>query len=123
MIVIICGSRGFIDYEFINRHLDHFFKNQKPDEIIHGDCKDSADMCAKRYAEENGIKCTPYPAEWKKYGKAAGPIRNTTMAVVGTHCIGFNAGTDGTTDMLKKATANFGKKKVKEVKIILSVGV
>ncbi len=106
MIVIICGSRGFTDYEFISSILDRIFSNKLPDEIIHGDCKESPDMCAKRYAKERGIKCTPYPADWNTHKRAAGPIRNTKMSLIGTHCIGFNAGTKGTNDMLEKAKDN-----------------
>lgn len=105
MIVIICGSRGFDHYETVKRYLDQLFVNQKPDEIIHGDCKGSADMCAKRYANENNIKCTAYPADWNRHGKSAGPIRNKQMITEGkaTHCIGFNLGTNGTTGMLQLA--------------------
>lgn len=103
MIVIICGSRGFTDYEFVKKRLDAYFSNNKPDEIIHGDCEDSPDKLAERYAKENGIKCTAYPADWKTHGKAAGPIRNTLMSTIGTHCIAFSGGTRGTNDMINKS--------------------
>ena len=38
-----------------------------------------ADTLAEMYVEEKGIKIEVFPPEWKKYGKAAGPIRNKQM--------------------------------------------
>ena len=34
---------------------------------------------AEQYAAENNVPIKIFPAEWKKYGKAAGPIRNKAM--------------------------------------------
>ncbi|KAB0575639.1 uncharacterized protein DUF2493 [Fusobacterium naviforme] len=38
-----------------------------------------ADTFAEQYAAEKGIQIPVFPAEWKKYGRAAGPIRNRAM--------------------------------------------
>lgn len=38
-----------------------------------------ADTFAEQYAAEKGIQIQVFPAEWKKYGRAAGPIRNRAM--------------------------------------------
>lgn len=46
--------------------------------IVQGECK-GADLMAKQAAEECGLECIGYPAEWEKYGKNAGPIRNQRM--------------------------------------------
>lgn len=34
---------------------------------------------AQRYAVENDIPFRSFPADWKRYGKRAGPIRNIEM--------------------------------------------
>ena len=39
-----------------------------------------ADRLAKLYATEGNIPYQEYPANWAKYGRRAGPIRNTLIA-------------------------------------------
>jgi|CABP01.1.fsa_nt_gi hypothetical protein len=39
-----------------------------------------ADTFGERWAEENGIGIVRFPAEWEKYGRRAGPLRNEVMA-------------------------------------------
>lgn len=47
--------------------------------IIHGAAK-GADSIAGRLAEKNkDFEVEAFPADWKQYGKAAGPIRNKQM--------------------------------------------
>lgn len=104
MRCIVAGSREFRDYEFVARKLDHLFSHTRPDVIIHGACHDSPDMLGKRWADENGIKVEPYPADWKNYKKAAGFIRNGVMAGAATHLVAFWDGVSpGTKDMIKQA--------------------
>ncbi len=38
---------------------------------------------ARSWAESVGLTVLPFAAEWKKYGLAAGPIRNKKMLVEG----------------------------------------
>lgn len=38
------------------------------------------DALGKLYAEYHGLPYEPFPADWGKYSKAAGPIRNEAMA-------------------------------------------
>lgn len=49
-------------------------------EIISGGCPTGIDRIAEQYAQERGISCTVICADWDKYGRAAGPIRNRQMA-------------------------------------------
>lgn len=49
-------------------------------EIISGGCT-GADAMAEAYAKKRNIPLKVFPADWKKYGKYAGPIRNEEMAV------------------------------------------
>jgi hypothetical protein len=116
--VIITGGRDFDNYESLKEILNHLFGalNVK---LIAGACSSGtltytrpdgtkvygADGLAERYAAEFGYDFTPFPADWKKHGKSAGPIRNTEMSKTDAEvCIGFWDGKSrGTFDMMEKA--------------------
>lgn len=84
MKVIVAGGRNFNDYALMKERLDHYFQNLNKDELVIISGKASgADSLGERYAKENGIKIEGYPANWKRYGNAAGPIRNKQMIVEG----------------------------------------
>ena len=53
-------------------------RKMKPDIVVEGGAK-GADSLAKKVANKLGIEVREYPAEWDKYGRAAGPIRNQEM--------------------------------------------
>ena len=78
--LVISGTRTFDDYGFFKEKCDHCLANHKNDEIhiIEGEAT-GADTLAKKYAEERGYILHPFPADWDKYGKAAGPKRNKKM--------------------------------------------
>jgi hypothetical protein len=38
------------------------------------------DTLAEQWEEQNGIPFTRFPADWKRYGRRAGPVRNKEMA-------------------------------------------
>lgn len=46
--------------------------------IIQGGAK-GADSCAGVFAAESDLECDVFPADWKRHGRAAGPIRNAEM--------------------------------------------
>lgn len=46
--------------------------------FISGKAK-GADSLGEKYAKEWGAKVLEFPADWDKYGKRAGPIRNQQM--------------------------------------------
>ena len=79
MKIIIAGSRNFVDYTKLKTVCDFTLKNQKDIEIVSGTAS-GADKLGERYAKENGYPVKKFPADWKKNGKAAGPIRNKQMA-------------------------------------------
>lgn len=102
MKVIIAGSRKINDYQ---RVLDAI-KNSEFDitEVISGRAK-GVDTYGERYSFENKITLKTFPADWKKYGKAAGPIRNGQMAEYGEALIAIWDGESrGTQDMVRQAT-------------------
>lgn len=60
--------------------------------VVHGDCPTGADVLADRWARrrEPDVTVEPHPADWKIYGKAAGPRRNAHMVKLGADmCIAF----------------------------------
>jgi hypothetical protein len=73
--ILITGDRDWIDAIPI---IDMLKVAHPSTIIIHGAAK-GADKLAGIIAEHYGLKVLPYPAEWTKYGKPAGPIRNKQM--------------------------------------------
>ena len=80
MKILITGGRDYNNSTYLASVLKKLHKEFHITEIIHGDAR-GADTLAERWGQANNIKTTPYPAKWNKYGKAAGPIRNTEMLI------------------------------------------
>lgn len=88
MIVLVCGGRAYDDREFVYETLD-FLHAQNPIELlVHGACKlrgpaeppfDGADGLADDWAIARGVPYDRNPADWRKLGRRAGPIRNAAM--------------------------------------------
>ena len=78
--IIVCGGSKFNDYSLLESSLNRIFNEYSGDaiEIISGHAK-GTDSLGERYAKEHNLKCTVFAADWKRYGKAAGPIRNSQM--------------------------------------------
>lgn len=80
---LVCGDREWTDEFKMRRRLEALARESHTHpiarwEIIHGDCR-GADRLADRVARLLGLTVRPFPADWEKYGKAAGPIRNREM--------------------------------------------
>jgi hypothetical protein len=74
MRVIVCGDRNWDNKGSIRRALiEHGVT-----EVIEGEAR-GADTQGREVAEELGIPVIPVKADWKRYGRAAGPIRNREM--------------------------------------------
>ena len=96
--VIVAGSRTFADYELLKRTLDHLLQNKDEVEIVSGGAR-GADQLGERYAHERGYKLRTFPADWNRYGRQAGFIRNVHMAdyadaLVAFRMPGVSKGTD-----------------------------
>ena len=104
--VVVAGCRDFNNYDIAKRYIDYCISDiRKKYEIVFvsGGCK-GADMLGERYARENGMTIERYPAEWDKYGRAAGPMRNKIMAQVCDYVICFWDGKSrGTQTMIEYA--------------------
>jgi len=75
MRVLVCGSR---DWELISLIRQELSKLDRGAVIIHGACR-GADSIAGIAAQELGLRVREFPADWGRYGRAAGPIRNKQM--------------------------------------------
>lgn len=108
---LICGSRNYSDWAFMHATL-HALVDELgdfPTLIIHGDAP-GADTLGKLWAEWWKIPTDAHPADWEKYGKPAGPIRNREMLTLNPDAvIGFlnkpRKLSRGTNDMLTIAEA------------------
>lgn len=101
--VVVAGGRDFADYKKLCSGIDDFLRNKIGTHnitIISGHAN-GADKLAERYAREHGMKLEIYPAEWERYGNAAGPIRNKRMSESADAVIAFwNGKSQGTKNMI-----------------------
>lgn len=102
--VVIFGSRGFKNYDLLREKCDAYLQNKKDTHhiiIVSGHAK-GADMLGEQYAQEKGYELETYPADWKKYGRRAGFLRNEQMADLSNAAIGFWDGdSHGTQHMIE----------------------
>ena len=115
MKIIIAVSRNFTDYPKLKKECDPFLQDQKNIEIVSGCHYKGADNLGIQYANENDFNLIKFPADWNKFGKAAGPKRNKEMAIFSDALIAFWDGKSrGTKNMIK-----FAKQKGLIVKVVL----
>jgi len=101
--VAVTGSRNYYDYETISLVLDNINSREPITAIITGGA-DGADSLAEHWAKINDIEVITFHAEWFKYGKNAGPIRNTLIAKECDILVAFPLeNSRGTIDCIKKA--------------------
>lgn len=75
MKVLVCGSRDWFDRGPIEREL----RKLPPGTIVvHGAAR-GVDTIAGDVAYDLGFTVRSYPADWNRWPKAAGPIRNSEM--------------------------------------------
>ena len=105
MKLAIVGSRNYHNYEEFKQNILNILTvdNLSIGEIISGGAS-GADKLAERFAAEYQIPIKVFKPEWKKYGKAAGPLRNQQIIEECTHVIAFpSVQGKGTQDSIRKA--------------------
>lgn len=101
MKVIIAGSRSVTDYNIVKSAVEKSGWFDKITEIVSG-CARGVDQLAIRFAKEHNIPVAKFPADWKKYNKSAGYIRNAEMAEYGDALIAIHRDNSrGTANMIK----------------------
>ncbi len=102
--VLICGDRHWSHRQVIQDFLALLHSDTV---VIQGGAR-GADSIAAELAKERGLQVITHEAQWKVYGKGAGPIRNRKMLadspelVVGFHDDIFES-SKGTRDMISVA--------------------
>ena len=76
--LVVAGSRDFNDYTLLSAELDKLLAGKTNITIVSGTAR-GADRLGERYAAEHNLRIERFPAEWEKYHKGAGPIRNMKM--------------------------------------------
>ncbi len=113
MRVLCCGDRNWTSYEIIRRELE---KLDDYTTVING-CAKGADSISAYIARQLNYPVIDFPANWNKYGRAAGPIRNKQMLDEGKPDLVLAFHTDiknskGTKNMIEQA-------KGRRIKVIL----
>ena len=80
--ILVCGGRHFDNYTLLNNALAIVLcaKQTIPQcvEVVSGQCE-GADSLVEKWVENKGASLKIFPADWIKYKKSAGPIRNKQM--------------------------------------------
>lgn len=100
MKVIIAGSRDIRDKLVLK---DAIFQSDfLITEVVSG-CARGVDTLGELWAEEQGVSIARFPANWERFGRAAGKYRNADMA---DYCdaaiILWDGESQGTLDMIDK---------------------
>jgi hypothetical protein len=80
MKTIIAGSRSITNYDQILEAIS--LSNIIITTVISGTAN-GVDKLGERFAKDHDIPVLQFPADWDKYGKKAGYLRNIEMAEVG----------------------------------------
>lgn len=75
--LLVCGSRDWSDGDCITEWLDAFTGAYRV-RLIEGGAR-GADAFAAAYDRSRLGSHAQFPAEWERYGKRAGPVRNAIM--------------------------------------------
>ena len=119
--VILAGSREFTNYEvfrhWVIKTLSDWGLTDPGQIIIVSGGARGTDRMGERFAHENNIELHRFQAQWDKYGKSAGYIRNKEMAVHGDLLIAFRKGPSvGTNHMINIASEMGLDKQIYNVK-------
>jgi hypothetical protein len=111
MRVLVCGGRDYTNRAAVFDDLDMLHALHVGDICIIAGGAPGADTFAEEWArskigKREGVSFHGFKADWKKHGKAAGPIRNQAMIDKGRPdgVLAFPGGR-GTADMVERAKA------------------
>ena len=102
MKVIVAGSREVKSYELVERAIED--SGFDITEVVCGAAR-GVDSLGAEWAQDHGVPVKYFPAEWKRYGRAAGSKRNEQMAEYAEALIAIPiARSKGTKHMISAAT-------------------
>ena len=97
--MIVCGGRDYHNPGTIRAELAALPAGST---VVHGGAR-GADTEAAIIAAALGLVVEPWPADWQRYGRSAGPRRNGAMLAGGTDLVLAFPGGAGTADMVARA--------------------
>lgn len=98
MRLLVCGGRDYRNWTLLESVLDLL----GPTVIIEGGAR-GADASAAYWAQQRGVEHVQVVAEWEKYGKRAGHLRNGEMLKWKPDMVLAFPGGRGTADMVAQA--------------------
>ena len=102
MRVLVYGGRDFTNQKLGFKALDQLHAEFGFTVVIDGVAR-GADTIGYNWAQLRNLPSDRYPANWSKYGRSAGPIRNKQMLDEGKPDIGVAfPGGAGTSNMTKQ---------------------
>ncbi len=103
MVVLVCGGRDYSDVNHLTLFLDTQNIATPITTLIAGGAR-GADTLAEHWARSRGIQTAIYTAQWERYGRSAGPRRNSDMLRDGKPnlVIAFPGGA-GTENMIRQS--------------------
>ena len=91
MKIAIVGSRAFEDYNAMCSFIEEKLATMGSpsiEAVVPGGAR-GADLLAESYAQEMGLQTILFPAEWEKYGRRTGFIRNVDIIRECDVCFAF----------------------------------
>ena len=89
--LLIAGGRDFSNYELLARRCAAYIAENcgvRELVVISGRAS-GADLLGEQFAREYQLRCRFFLAQWEKFGRAAGPMRNRQMAEVADGAVVF----------------------------------
>lgn len=110
--LLVCGGRNFANVPLVWRTLDSILRDRGPVCLVIEGASDDvtgpylgADYWANQWARSRFIEDLRFHADWKNFGRSAGPIRNRLMIDLKPDlCVAFPGGR-GTNNMKTLARA------------------
>lgn len=102
MRALVFGGRDYNEYVSVYDALDDIHKETPISHVIVGGAP-GADYWGEAWAHNHAVPFTVFKANWKAYGRAAGPMRNQRMIDDGRPDFGVSfPGGRGTEDMKRR---------------------
>lgn len=102
MIVLVCGGRHYDGRGALEDELSSYKCAHGIELLIHGGAS-GADSMAEHWANRHCIPCLRVPADWRRHGLMAGPIRNVAMLEYKPDIVLAFPGGAGTRSMIQLA--------------------